>query len=216
MFDALGKLPIWQRLLLFFFIAAGIVAVWYFLFYLDAVAGRGAADTALVNAQKELADIQKSRDNFDAEQKAIAAEEKELEANREVLPLNASTVDNLMQTFQQQSRLVGMTVESWTNEPEELEDFYARMPIKVRATGTWAQVGEFFRRVSELKRIVSVDGLSLALVDKAAAKDKDKEPGDQHPSLKVEFEAATYRFLTDAEREAAATTGAKTKGRRKK
>lgn len=215
MFDALGKLPIWQRVLLFFFIAAGIVAVWYFLFYLDAVAAKGAADAALVNSQKELADVQKNRDNFDAEQKAIAAEEKQLEANREVLPLNASTVDNLMQTFQQQSRLVGMTVESWTNEPEELEDFYARMPIKVQATGTWSQVGEFFRRVSELKRIVSVDGLSLALVNKNT-EDKKKEPGDQHPSLKVEFEAATYRFLTDAEREAAATTGAKTKGRRKK
>ncbi|HWB74259.1 MAG TPA: type 4a pilus biogenesis protein PilO [Nannocystaceae bacterium] len=216
MFDALGKLPIWQRVLLFFFIAAGIVAVWYFLFYLDAVAAKGAADTALVNSQKELADIQKSRDNFDAEQKAIAAEEKQLEANREVLPLHASTVDNLMQTFQQQSRLVGMTVESWTNEPEELADFYARMPIKVQATGTWSQVGEFFRRVSELKRIVSVDGLSLALVNKSGD-GKDKDPGDQHPALKVEFEAATYRFLTDAERDAAATAGAKAaKGRRKK
>lgn len=214
MFDALGKLPIWQRVLLFFFIAAGIVAVWYFLFYLDAVAAKSAADAALATSQKELADIQKSRDNFDAEQKAIAAEEKQLEANREVLPLHASTVDNLMQTFQQQSRLVGMTVESWTNEPEEIEDFYARMPIKVQATGTWSQVGEFFRRVSELKRIVSVDGLSLALVNKNSD-GKDKEPGDQHPALKVEFEAATYRFLTDAEREAAAT-GAKAKGRRKK
>jgi Tfp pilus assembly protein PilO len=89
------------------------------------------------------------------------------------------------------------------------------MPIKVQASGTWAQVGEFFRRVSELKRIVSVDGLSLALAEKNT-KDKDREGGEQHPALKVEFEAATYRFLTDAERESAATTGAKAKGRRKK
>jgi type IV pilus assembly protein PilO len=210
MFDALGKLPIWQRLLLFVVVGAVIVVVWYFLFYVDSVDARTAADAAVVNAEKELKDAQTKRDSFDAEEKAIVAEEKQLEANREVLPLNASTVDNLMQTFQQQSRLVGMTVESWTNEPEELEDFYARMPIKVRATGSWVQVGEFFRRVSELKRIVSVDGLSLVMQEKAGTK---KEPGE-HPSLVVEFEAATYRFLTDAEREAAATTGQK--GRRKK
>ena len=210
MFDALGKLPIWQRLLLFVVVGAAIVAVWYWFFYLDAVEQRRAADAAVVTAQKELTDSQAKRDSFDAEEKAIIAEEKQLEANREVLPLNASTVDNLMQTFQQQSRLVGMTVESWTNEAEEFEDFYARMPIEVKASGSWVQVGEFFRRVSELKRIVSVDGLSLVMQDKSGK----REPGE-HPELVVEFEAATYRFLTDAEREAAATTGAG-KGRRKK
>src|SRR5688572_2077721 len=119
MFDALGKLPIWQRLLLFVVIAGAIVAIWYWFFYLDAVEARKAADVALANAQKELVEVQASRDNFDAEQKKIAEAEKELQINREVLPLTASTVDNLMQTFQQQSRLVGMTVESWTNEPEQ-------------------------------------------------------------------------------------------------
>ncbi len=214
MFDALGKLPIWQRLLIFVFVSGAIVGVWYWMFYLDAVSGRKAADAALVAAQNELAEVQTSRDNFDAEQKKIAEEEKQMQQNREVLPLNASTVDNLMQTFQQQSRLVGMTVESWTNEPEQFEDFYARMPIKVQATGTWMQVGEFFRRVTELKRIVSVDGLSLALASDKASKDKSEAP--EHPQLVVEFEAATYRFLTDAEREAAASTGTQKNARRRK
>ncbi|MBC8072282.1 MAG: type 4a pilus biogenesis protein PilO [Deltaproteobacteria bacterium] len=213
MFDALGKLPIWQRLLLFLFVGGSIVGIWYWFFYLDEVAGREAADAALVAAQAELVEVQSSRDNFDAHEKEIAEAEKQLQINREVLPLTASTVDNLMQTFQQQSRLVGMTVESWTNEPEEFEDFYARMPIKVQATGSWTQVGEFFRRVSELKRIVSVDGLSLAAVEK----NRDKQDAAEPPQLLVQFEAATYRFLTDAEREATAATGAKkTTNRRKK
>jgi type IV pilus assembly protein PilO len=93
---------------------------------------------------------------------------------------------------------VGMTVESWTNEPETRQDIYARMPIKVRATGTWSQVGEFFRQVTELKQIVSVDGLSL--------KTKATDQGT-NPLLSVEFEAATYRFLTEEERAAAPPAG---------
>jgi type IV pilus assembly protein PilO len=103
-----------------------------------------------------------------------------------------------------------MSVESWTNEPEEFEDFYVRMPIKVRASGTWSQVGEFFRRVSELKRIVSVDKLSLAAKGSTA----DAELGAA-PVLEVEFEAATYRFMTDAERTEAASKPAKRKEKRK-
>lgn len=214
MFDGLGKLPIWQRLLLFVVVAAAIVGGWYYFFYLDAVAARTSAEAAVVAAQKELDAAKTKRDNFDAEKQKVEEAEKRLDAQREVLPLNASTVDNLMQTFQQQSRLVGMTVESWTNEPEEFEDFYARMPIRVRATGTWTQVGEFFRRVSELKRIVSVDRLSLKSTAKPA---KDGEKPEEHPGLEVEFEAATYRFLTDEERAAAAAKGpAAKKGRRKK
>lgn len=215
MFDSLAKLPIWQRLLLFVFIAATIVGGWYYFFYLDAVAARQNADMALVTAKKELETAKTKRDNFDAEKAKVEAAEKALEAQREVLPLTASTVDNLMQTFQQQSRLVGMTVESWTNEPESFEDFYARMPIRVKATGTWTQVGEFFRRVSELKRIVSVDHLSLEVV--AAAATREGESAQEHPGLEVEFEAATYRFLTDEERASAAAKGpAAKKGRRKK
>jgi type IV pilus assembly protein PilO len=213
MFDSLGKLPIWQRLLLFVFIAAVIVGGWYYFYYLDAVAGRAQADAALVTAQKELVDAKAKRDNFDAEKAKVEAAEKALEAKREVLPLNASTVDNLMQTFQQQSRLVGMTVESWTNEAEEIEDFYARMPIRVRATGTWTQVGEFFRRVSELKRIVSVDRLTMKVMPPVAVREGETAP--EHPGLEVEFEAATYRFLTDAERASAPAAGAK-KGKRRK
>lgn len=215
MFDGLGKLPIWQRLVLFIFIAAVIVGGWYYFYYLDAVAARANAEAALVNAQKELVDAKEKRDNFDAEKAKVEAAEKALEAQREVLPLTASTVDNLMQTFQQQSRLVGMTVESWTNEAEEFEDFYARMPIRVRATGTWTQVGEFFRRVSELKRIVSVDRLTLKLAPPAPVREGETAP--EHPGLEVEFEAATYRFLTDDERATASDkTPAAKKGRRRK
>src|SRR5688500_4245000 len=102
MFDGLGKLPIWQRLLLFVFIAAVIVGGWYYFYYLDAVAARANAETALGNAQKELVDAKAKRDDFGARKARIEAAEKAGIAARDLLPLNASTVDNLMQTFQQQ------------------------------------------------------------------------------------------------------------------
>jgi type IV pilus assembly protein PilO len=209
MFDALGKLPVWQRILIWIVGAGIVLGLWWFVFYADAVAAHANAKQGLVKAEGDLAAAQSEQANHEDAKKKVAEAEQRLQSQRDVLPLNASTVDNLMQTFQQQSRLVGMTVESWTNEAEEFEDFYARMPIRVRASGTWSQVGEFFRRVSELKRIVSVDKLSLK-----ARTSQDLEPG-QPPVLDVEFEAATYRFLTETEREEASKSP-KRKERRKK
>ena len=205
MFDALGKLPVWQRILAWI-LGAGIIAgLWFFLFWEDAVGARTAAEQGYVKAQAEVQTVKDSQASFEEKKKAVAEAEQRVQSQRDVLPLNASTVDNLMQTFQQQSRMVGMSVESWTNESEEFEDFYARMPIKVRASGTWSQVGEFFRRVSELKRIVSVDRLSLKV------RTGQQPEAGAPPVLDVEFEAATYRFMTDAERTEAASKPAKRK-----
>lgn len=196
--EAFDKIPIWQRLVVLVLGAALIVAGWWYLFYADALDAHDGAKVALEKAQAELARVEKAKADFLERQKKQEEVEKAIEQKLQVLPMSASTVDNLMQTFQQQARLVGMTVESWTPEAEVKEDFYAKLPVKVRATGTWKQSGEFFRRVSELNRIVSVDKLSMRLSG------RNQADAGGHPILELDFEAATYRFLTDAERNAAA------------
>jgi type IV pilus assembly protein PilO len=199
-FEAIDNVPIWQRFALFVLVAALIGAGWYFFFWVDAMTAREAADTSLVKAEAELDRVKAKAANFEEEKKKLEEAEKKLEAQTAVLPRSASTVDSLMQTFQQQARMVGLTVESWQNEPEQREDFYARLPVHVKATGTWSQTGEFLRRVSELTAsekapIVSVHDFSLK-----ARERRDKDDTATNPTLDIEFEAATYRFLDEKER----------------
>lgn len=199
--EGFERMPIWQKLLLFFVGSAAIVGIWWFLFYADVLEGRASAEQALTKADAELERVKTRKANFLEEQRKHEQREQDFNEKMKVLPMSTSTVDNLMQTFQQRARMVGMSVESWTNEAEERQDFYARLPIRVQARGTWAQVGEFFRRVSELEQIVSIENLEF----KAKAPD---EPGG-HPNLEVEFEAATYRFLSAEERTASEATSTK-------
>jgi type IV pilus assembly protein PilO len=194
-FEGVDKLAVWQRLLVWLLVAAAIVAGWWFLFYVDAVAAREAAEAGLAKASGELDRLDNRRENFLEEQRQHEEREAKLRERMEVLPMNASTVDNLMQTFQQKARQVGLSFDSWTNDPEQRQDFYARMPIKVKARGTWPQIGEFFRQVSELRQIVSVENIVVGNTD------DEVEPGE-HPVLEIAFEAATYRFLSEEERTA--------------
>ncbi len=215
--EQLAKLPIWQRIVLFIVASALIIGGWFFLFYQDAVSAHEGATRSVAKAETELQRVKKEQENFLERQRKQAEIEAQIQQKVAVLPTSKSSLDNLMQTFQQQARLVGLTVESWTPEPEQKEDFYARLPVKVRATGTWSQAGEFFRRMYELGRenkgrIVSVDQLVLRNRDAGNA-----EPGDGAPNLEISFEAATYRFLTESER--TAETGnkrGKRRSRRKK
>ena len=200
--EQFAKLPIWQRILIFIVVGALVVAGWFFMFYQEAVDAHAGAKAAVVKADAELERVKKEQENFLERQRKQAEVEAKFQEEVAVLPTSKSSLANLMQTFQQQARLVGLTVESWTTEPEQKEDYYARLPVKVKATGTWTQAGEFFRRMYELGRenkgrIVSVDNLVMK-----NRKSGSGEPGDGAPVLDISFEAATYRFLTEAERTA--------------
>ena len=195
-FEGVDKLPIWQRLLVWLLGAAAIVAGWWLLFYVDAVEAREGAEAGLAKASAELERLEKRKENFLEEQRQHEEREAKFRETMEVLPMNASAVDNLMQTFQQKARQVGLSFDSWTNEAAQRQDFYERLPVKVKARGTWPQIGEFFRQLAELKQIVSVENMVVENTDDQG------EPGE-HPVLEVAFEAATYRFLSEAERTAA-------------
>ena len=190
--EAVDRMPIWQKLLIMLVGAALVVGGWWFFFYDDVQIAKQQAEQAVAKADAELERVKKRKENFLEEQRKHEERERELNEKMKVLPMSTSTVDNLMQTFQQRARMVGMSVDSWTNSPEERQDFYARLPIKVQASGTWSQAGEFFRRVTELEQIVSIENLSMTA-------QKVEEPGES-PNLKIEFEAATYRFLSPEER----------------
>lgn len=204
--EAFEKLPLWQRILVFLGGTLMVIAAWYFLFYQDASAERESAQVALDKAKAELAEYEIKKKNFLERQRQQAELEAALQEKIEVLPMSIASVDNLMQTFQQQARLVGMSVESWTPGAEAKDEYYARLPVQVRATGTWTQVGEFFRRISELDRIVSVDKIGLT-----RQRDRQTAAAGNDVTLAVTFEAATYRLLTEAER-----ANVQTKGRKRK
>lgn len=207
-FDGLEKVPVWQRLLLWLLFAAVIGAVWYFMFYVDAVEAREGAERGLQKAKANLAELEKKKENYLEELRKHEERKAKLQAQMEILPMSSTTVDNLMQTFQQKARQVGMSFDSWTNESEQRQDVYARLPVKVAARGTWPQTGEFFRELSTLKQPISIENLELTADDR-----REEQDGDS-PSLGIRFEAATYRALSEEER-SAPSTGRQGPSRRK-
>ena len=208
--DSIAQMPAWQRVVIWILGGLIIGGVWYFLWYADAISARQGAEKARTKAQAELAEEEEKLANFEEEQRKAAEMERQIQTLMEELPTSSATVDNMMQTFQQQARMVGLHVDTWSPVGEEKLDFYAKLPVEVQARGTWYAVGEFMRRVAEFKKIVSVEDLVLK------AGDRDKAQGEPHPELTVTFRAATYRFLTDEERRAAAEKASKKRRRRGK
>ncbi|MCZ2499189.1 type 4a pilus biogenesis protein PilO [Xylophilus sp. Kf1] len=81
----------------------------------------------------------------------------------------------------------------------QVRDYYAELPIQVRVTGKYHDMGAFTSDVAHLSRIVTLDNLSIA-----PAKDG---------MLAMDVTARTFRYLDqdeiEAQRKAAAAAGAK-------
>lgn len=205
--DRLTKLPLWQLLVGWVFVALLLGAGWYYLYYADAVETRDREANAFTESERDRKKMEEKLANFEAEMEKAAAAQREIDASMEVLPISDASVDHLMRTFQQQGRMVGIAFDRWNPRSEEITKHYARTAVDVDAVGTWNQLGEFFRRISQMKKIVSIHKLRLGTKDKG----RRGLDGGVHPQLSIRFEASAYRFLNDDER--AGRTGGKSRRR---
>lgn len=189
--DQLDKYPVWQLGLAWVLGAGLVVGGWYFLYFSDIVAEKDRSQGAMTKAETDLQTAKDNLANYEERVKEQAALDRELKKTLEVVPVDSSTIDHLMSTFQREARGVGLGIEAWTPEPEQFFDFYAKIPVEVEATGTWHEIGEFFRRVADMKQIVNVEDVKMKI---------GKEFDDSgFPLIEVEFVASTFRLLTDDE-----------------
>jgi type IV pilus assembly protein PilO len=71
---------------------------------------------------------------------------------------------------------------------EVKKDFYAELPIKIRLTGSYHQMGEFVSGIAALPRIVTLHEIAIKPENK-----------DMYDNLSFELTAKTFRYLDDAE-----------------
>ena len=189
--DKLETLPAWQLGLLWLAGAGLVLGGWYLLYFKDAINDRKNAQRGVTAAEASLAKAKDNLANYEQRVVEQAERDKELKKTLEVVPVDSSTIDHLMSTFQREARGVGLGIDAWTPQPEQRHDFYARIPVEVTAIGTWHEIGEFFRRVSDMKQIVNIEKVAMKL---------EREFDDNgFPQLEVEFTASTFRLLTEEE-----------------
>jgi type IV pilus assembly protein PilO len=97
-------------------------------------------------------------------------------------------VPNLLVDISQVGVGAGLEEKLFQPSPEVKKDFYAELPIKIKLTGSYHQMGEFVSGIAALPRIVTLHDITI--------KPDNKDAYDQ---LSFELTAKTFRYLDDAE-----------------
>jgi len=116
------------------------------------------------------------------------------------LPSRAE-MDALLSDINQAGVGRGLTFESFRPGQAVVRDYYAELPIAIRVTGRFHDIGAFTADVASLSRIVTLDGMTLEVVPaEGAAGASLRRPGEIR--LTLDATARTYRYLDPAEAEA--------------
>jgi type IV pilus assembly protein PilO len=134
--------------------------------------------------------------NLEVYQQQLADIERSFGALLRQLP-GKTEVPNLLVDISQVGVGAGLEEKLFQPSTEVKKDFYAELPIKIRLTGSYHQMGEFVSGIAALPRIVTLHELSIKPENK-----------DMYDNLSFELTAKTFRYLDDAEVAAAEKTKA--------
>jgi type IV pilus assembly protein PilO len=122
--------------------------------------------------------------NLDEHRRQLEEIDRQFGALLKQLP-NRAEMDSLLSDINQAGLGRGLQFELFKPGADVVKEFYAEMPIDIRVTGSYHDLGEFASDVARMPRIVTLNNVSLS--------------ADKDGRLKLEAKAVTYRYLDDDE-----------------
>jgi type IV pilus assembly protein PilO len=190
LFDRIMDMPVRQRVLL-------LVGSVFLLFFFYAFWLYMPRNTEIAEKEENLAAMEKDRDrklalvsNLPALRQDVADLNAALKEAVAQLP-DTKEIPDLLSGISAVAREAGLEIQQFRQKPETYQEFYAEVPVEILVKGTYWQVEEFFKRVSDLTRIVNVGNIGIkapTLIENDPIK------------LQTSCAATTFRFLDEEER----------------
>jgi type IV pilus assembly protein PilO len=181
----IGSWPILPKLVALLLLLVALVAAGYWFDWRIQIQQLDAARQKEQQLRTSFLDKQKQAVNLEAYRQQLATIEQEFGEMLKQLP-NKSEMEALLTDINQAGLGRGLQFQLFKPALQERRsEFYAELPITIKLTGNYHDMGAFASDVSQLPRIVTLNDLTLTA-------NKDGE-------LTMDATARTYRYLDDAE-----------------
>jgi type IV pilus assembly protein PilO len=181
----IGSWPVLPKLGVLLLTFAVIITGSYFLDWQDQIEAIDAAKRTELALRDTFIEKKKQALNLDAYRQQLSEIEKAFSTLLKQLP-SKSEMEALLTDINQAGLGRGLQFELFKPAASEVvSDFYAELPITIRVTGSYHDLGAFASDISKLSRIVLLNDVNLMLA---------KDTG-----LSMDAVAKTYRYLDEEE-----------------
>ena len=179
-----GNWPLLPKIAILVAIFLAIVVAGLFLDWKDQWEALGKSEQVEVGLKTQYTEKKKRAINFDLYVQQLNEVEQSFGALVKQLP-NRSEIDALLTDVNQAGLGRGLQFDLFKPAAQErMADFYAELPINIKITGNYHDMGAFASDIAQLPRIVTLN-------DVAISSDKG--------TLSMEAVAKTFRYLDDEE-----------------
>jgi type IV pilus assembly protein PilO len=187
-FKNAGSLPMPVKLVLLSFLAIILIGLGYWFLWSPEIDELDQAKTKEQELRQTFLAKKAQAIKVDAYKQQMIDIEKTFGALLKQLP-DKSQMDGLLTDINQAGLGRGLEFDLFKPGQETVADFYAEMPIQIKIKGNYHDVGAFATDISKLSRIVTLNDLNIAPLNKDS---KDSV-------LTMEATAKTYRYLDSSE-----------------
>jgi len=179
-----GSWPLLPKVVVLALIFIAIVAVGALLDWREQYDALDAAQQQEVKLRAQYAEKKGKAINYDLYRKQLDEIEQSFGALLKQLP-NRAEMDALLTDINQAGLGRGLQFELFRPAAQEkMADFYAELPISIRITGNYHDMGAFASDIAQLPRIVTLNDISI---------------NNERGVLAMEAVAKTYRYLDEDE-----------------
>ena len=183
-FRDVGNWPILPKLMVLGALFVAIIAAGAFLDWKDQYETLDGAQNDELKLRTQYTEKKAKAINFDAYRAQLSEVEQSFGALVKQLP-NRSEIDALLTDINQAGLGRGLQFELFKPAAQEkMAEFYAELPIAIKITGSYHDMGAFASDVAQLPRIVTLN-------DVAIVNDKG--------TLRMDAVAKTFRYLDEEE-----------------
>jgi type IV pilus assembly protein PilO len=181
----IGSWPVLPKLFALLLLLVGIMVAGWFLDWSHQLDELNAAREKEAELRTKFLAKKEQAINLDAYRKQLADIEQSFGAMLKQLP-NKSEMEALLSDINQAGLGRGLQFELFKPAAQEvMSDFYAELPITLKVSGNYHDLGAFTSDVAQLSRIVTLNNLALGM-------DKDGK-------LVMDATARTFRYLDEDE-----------------
>lgn len=178
---SLSKLP-WYGQIGAFVVVSALAVFGFWKFYVSEMqADIEGRQTRLVALRADIAKGVATARRLPQFQADVTELEHRLENLRAQLPEEKDVAD-ILRRVQGLATQSNLNIQRFTPQPPKQETLYAALPYKLRAEGTYHNLGLFFDRISKFPRIINVGEISI----------KARVNQDANASIEAECVATTF------------------------
>jgi type IV pilus assembly protein PilO len=175
-------LPVTGKALLLVLLLMLISAAYYVSVHMNLTSEINAAAATHQRLQVSLQEARARQQEYLKLRAELAEREPSDRQNLRILPEEAE-IPAFLGDLNRLAELSGLTMLRVQPRPEEVEEFYVKIPVSLAVTGRYHQIGKFFYNVSRLERAVNMDNVVLQ---------DPKTQGDE-VTISVDVLATTFR-----------------------